>query len=79
MASNVAILYETAVIPQTQLALRSDQAGYESGQTDFLNLLDSERVFLNAQLSYIRVYTEALRSYSDLKRSTGLDITEELI
>jgi len=74
-ASKIALLYETAVIPQAQLALRSDQAGYESGSTDFLNLLDSERVFLNAKLTHIRIYTEALKGYADLERATGIDLS----
>lgn len=72
-ASKIALLYETAVIPQANLALKSDQAGYEAGTLDFLNLLDSERIYLNAQLDFQRVYTEILQSYADLMRATGLD------
>lgn len=75
-AFKIVTLYETAVIPQAELALRSDQSGYEAGKTDFLNLLDSERVYLNAKLSYIRVYTEMLNSYADLAYITGLDAEE---
>lgn len=76
-AMKIAELYETAIIPQAKLALSSDQAGYESGKTDFLNLLDSERVYLNAKLSHIRVLTEALKSYADIIRAAGLDLKEE--
>ncbi|HOW59187.1 MAG TPA: TolC family protein [Candidatus Omnitrophota bacterium] len=72
-ASKIADLYEAAIIPQAKLALSSDQAGYEGGKTDFLNLLDSERVYLNAKLSYIQFYTEALKAYADLAWATGLD------
>ena len=72
-AMKITELYETAIIPQAKLALASDQAGYESGKTDFLNLLDSERVYLSAKLSHLRIYTEALHSYADLARATGLD------
>ena len=67
-------LYETALIPQAKLALTSDQAGYEGGKSDFLNLLDSERVYLNAKLAHIRFLTESLKSYSDLVRAAGLDL-----
>jgi len=69
-------LYETAVIPQANLALTSDQAGYEAGKTDFLNLLDSERVYLNAKLTHIKIYAETLRSFADLERATGLAMLE---
>ncbi len=72
-AMKIVELYETAIIPQAQLALSSDQAGYEAGKTDFLNLLDSERVFINAKLTHIQMLTEALKSHADLVRATGLD------
>ncbi len=76
-AMKIAELYETAVIPQAQIALSSDQAGYEAGKTDFLNLLDSERVFLTAKLTHIQMLTEALKSHADLVRATGLDFAKE--
>jgi len=73
-AMQISELYETAVIPQAKLALMADQAGYESGKTGFLDLLDSERVYLNAKLTHIQLFTEALKSYADLVRATGLDL-----
>ncbi|MBI4394820.1 MAG: TolC family protein [Candidatus Omnitrophica bacterium] len=76
-ATKIAELYDTAVIPQAKLALTSDQAGYESGKTDFLNLLDSERVYLNAKLTHVRLLTTALASHSDLVRATGIDLEGE--
>jgi outer membrane protein TolC len=78
-AMKVADLYEDAVIPQAQLALSADQAGYEANKSDFLNLLDSERVYLNAKLSKIQFFTEALKGYSDLVRATGLDFEETVV
>ncbi|MDD5217093.1 MAG: TolC family protein [Candidatus Omnitrophica bacterium] len=74
-AAQIVLLYETAVIPQAELALRSDQSGYESGSTDFLNLLDSERVFLNTKLNYVKFYAEALKGTADLERAAGIDLT----
>lgn len=76
-ASKIVTLYETAVLPQSELALTSDQAGYEAGRVDFLNLIDSQRVFLNAKLGSIRIYTELLKSFADLERAVGIDLTEE--
>ncbi|HOW88497.1 MAG TPA: TolC family protein [Candidatus Omnitrophota bacterium] len=77
-ASKIADLYEVAIVPQSKLALTADQAGYEAAKTDFLNLLDSERVYLNAKLSQIRFYTEALKAYIDLCWATGLDLEKSL-
>lgn len=73
-AAQIVRLYESAVIPQAKLALSADQAGYESGRADFLNLLDSGRVYLNAKLNNIQFLTEAVKSYADLARATGLDL-----
>ncbi|MBI4549414.1 MAG: TolC family protein [Candidatus Omnitrophica bacterium] len=73
-AMEIVTLYESAIIPQAKLALSADQAGYEGGKTDFLNLLDSERVYLNALLTEIEIFTEALKSHADLVRATGLDL-----
>ncbi len=72
-ASKIVLLYETAVIPQAKLALTSDQAGYEAGRSGFLDLLDSQRVYLNAQMSYLKIYTELLKSVSDLEQVCGSD------
>ncbi len=77
-AVKIADLYETAVIPQARIALNADLAGYESGKTDFLNLLDSERIYLNAKLSQIQFFTEALKAHADLMRATGLDFEPAL-
>ncbi len=73
-AIKITELYETAVVPQAKLALSADHAGYESGKTDFLNLLDSERVYFNAKLAQIQFYTEALKAYVDLLRCCGLSV-----
>jgi outer membrane protein, heavy metal efflux system len=75
-AIKIADLYEIAVIPQAQIALNADLAGYESNKSDFLNLLDSERVYFNAKLSHVQFLTEALKAYADLVRATGLDFEE---
>lgn len=72
-AMKIANLYEFAVIPQAEIALNADLAGYESTKSDFLNLLDSERIYFNAKLSQIQFYTEALKAYADVVRATGLD------
>lgn len=76
-ALKMAELYELSIVPQAELALNSDQAGYQSGKMDFLNLLDSERVYLNAKLAHTRLMTEVLKSYSDLVRATGMDLDKE--
>jgi outer membrane protein TolC len=74
-AAKIADLYEAAIVPQAKLALSADQAGYEGSKTGFLDLLDSERVYLNAKLSQVQFYVEALKAYADLSWATGLDLS----
>jgi len=76
-ASKIADLYDVAIVPQAKLALSADQAGYESGKTGFLDLLDSERVYLNAKLSRIQFQAETLKAYADLSWATGLDLNNQ--
>ncbi len=73
-AKQVVDLYENALIPEAELALRSDEAGYEAGRTDVLNLIDSERVYLNAKVSYFQALAEALKSYVAIERAVGVDL-----
>ncbi len=74
-AAKIADLYESAIVPQAKLALSADQSGYEGNKTGFLDLLDSERVYLNAKLSQVQFCTEAIKAYADLVWVTGLDLS----
>lgn len=74
-ASKIMDLYEMAIVPQAKLALSADQAGYEGSKTGFLDLLDSERIYLNARLSQVQFRAEALKAYADLAWATGLDLS----
>lgn len=64
-------LYENALLPEADLAFRSDQAGYEAGRQDILNLIDSERVSLDAQVAYHQALAGALKSFAELERAVG--------
>ena len=67
-------LYRNAFIPQAELAFRSDQAGYESGSTDILQLIDSERVYLNAKMSYYQTLAEVMKSFAVIERIVGKEL-----
>ncbi|MBI3996453.1 MAG: TolC family protein [Candidatus Omnitrophica bacterium] len=73
-AKQVVEVYQNALIPEAELAFRSDQAGYEAGRMDVLNLIDSERVYLNAQVAYYQALAEALKSFAALERAVGTDL-----
>lgn len=74
-AAKVVELYENALIPEAQLAFQSDEAGYQAGKQDALNFLDSERVYLNAKVTYHQAFAESLKSYAELERAVGRELT----
>lgn len=76
-AKQIVELYRNALIPEAELAFRSDQAGYEAGRVDVLNLIDSERVFLNAQVTFYQALAEALKSHAALERALGTTLANE--
>lgn len=73
-AKQVVEVYQNALIPEAELAFQSDQAGYEAGRVDALNLIDSERVYLNAQVASYQALAEALKSFAALERVVGTEL-----
>ena len=67
-------LYKTALIPQTEQAFESAKIGYETGQVDFLNWLDSERVLLQTRLAYYKAIVDCQKSIAYLERIVGRDL-----
>ena len=64
-------LYRDALIPKADLNLRVIQRSYESGKTDFLSLLDAERVRLEFQLTYERARADRELGLATVDRLTG--------
>ncbi len=75
-ARKISELYRNALIPEAELAFRSDQAGYEGGKTDILNLIDSERVYLNAKIAYYQALNETLKNFAALERIAGTGLSQ---
>jgi len=48
--------------------------GYESQKTDFLALLDSERMLLEFKLDHYKAILELRIALADLERAVGVDI-----
>ncbi|MBZ0165253.1 MAG: TolC family protein [Candidatus Omnitrophica bacterium] len=53
-ARRQAALYKDALIPKAVQILNATKSAYESGNMDFLNLIDAQRMLLNFQLAYYR-------------------------
>lgn len=69
-AQRKVVLYRYALIPKAQQNLQVAQRSYEVGKSDFLSLIDAERVLLEFQLTYQRAVAD---------REEGLSTVEKLV
>ena len=64
-------LFERALIPQAQQALQSAETGYSTGVSGVLDLLDSERVLLDAKLGLARLESDYSKALAEMERAIG--------
>ena len=67
-------LYETAFILQAQETVNVAMKGYESGKSDFLTVLDSQRMLINFKLEHYNVILGLRIALADLERTVGIDV-----
>ncbi|MFH1655803.1 MAG: TolC family protein [Candidatus Omnitrophota bacterium] len=68
---DIILLYDTALIPQTELSFYAAKIAYETGKVDFLNWLDAERVLLQTNLAYYKAIADYLKSIAYLEMVVG--------
>ena len=66
--------YKTALMPQTAQSFEAARTGYETGNVDFLDWLDSERVLLQTRLAYYKAIVDYEKSIAYLERVLGTDL-----
>ena len=64
-------LYDQGLLVQSQSALESALSAYSTGKLDFLNLLDSERMLLQARLGYVEQQSNYDKTLAALERAVG--------
>lgn len=70
-------LYRDSLIPKAKQSLEVNRTGFESGQMEFINLIDSERVLLELELSLERALADHLIHRAELSMLTGNDYLTE--
>lgn len=65
-------LYETALIPQAEAALQSTLSAYTTGQAEFLELLDSERMLYDMRMEREMTLERFAMSRARLERTLGV-------
>jgi len=71
-------LYRDTLRPQAQATLRATSAAYQTDQTDFLNLIDSQNTVLDVEYSYFRALAEFDSRIADLERAIGAALPREV-
>ncbi len=73
-AERLVKLYRDSIIPQAEQSLKAAEIGYQAGQVDFLNLIDSQRVLLDFNLAYYRSVADFGVNISELERVIGTEL-----
>ncbi len=72
----LALLFDSTIIPQAHQTYRVSQASYTAGSSDFLYVIDNWRKWLAFTIQYHRSLGELERSVADLEEAIGLSLPE---
>jgi len=70
----VAVLYKTTVLPQAQQGVEAARAGYRTGRTGFLDLIEADRAWRGFQLEFYRALVEREHRLAELEQVIGADL-----
>jgi outer membrane protein TolC len=76
IAAGRVVLYRDAIVPQARQTFDASESDYQTGEMDFLNLLDSERGVLAARRRYYEVRAEYGAELALLEKRIGTPLTE---
>ncbi len=71
-------LYQDALIPQAQTTLQATLSAYTTGRTNYLDLLDAERMLFSLQIGYEDTFARYLKAIAALERALGVDTLSEI-
>jgi outer membrane protein TolC len=74
-AKRLADVYQGALQPQAEAALRSTVIAYENDRTDFLNLLDSQMTVVDIDLAYFQALADFETRFADLELAVGAPVS----
>lgn len=69
-------LFDSALLPQAEQALRSGESAYAAGEGGVLDLLDSSRMLLEIRLGLVQLRTDYLKALAELERAVGAPLAE---
>ncbi|HER43189.1 MAG TPA: TolC family protein [Candidatus Eisenbacteria bacterium] len=73
IALGLVTLYRESLVPRAEQSLRASEAGYMTGEIDFLSLLDSERMLLELRISLAERISDVEMRIAELEAAAGHD------
>jgi cobalt-zinc-cadmium efflux system outer membrane protein len=71
IALGLVTLYRESLVPRAEQSLKASEAGYITGEVDFLSLLDSERMLLELRISLAEKVSEVEQRVAELEAAAG--------
>ena len=71
-------LYNQALIPQAETTLQATLSAYSTGRTDFLDLLDAERMLFTLHSGYEDAFARYLKATAALERALGITSLQDI-
>jgi len=75
-ASRTEEIFRTTLVPQTQERIAAARSGYQTGEVDFLTLIDSLDSLEEVELEHARSIRNYHRAVADLERAVGTALSE---
>ncbi len=76
VSKNTINLYKTSLIPILESSIASSMPSYQSGQGDFMMLLDSQRMLVDTRMNYYQTLVDYNTNLADLERALGGELSE---
>ncbi len=70
----VAMLYRTTVLPQAEESIKAARAGYRTGRTSFLDLIEADRALREFQLAYWQALVEREARLTEVEQVVGTEL-----
>ncbi len=67
-------IYETSILPLAQQTLEITEAEYRTGKNNFLDLLDSQKRYLEYNIDYYKFIVEKQKVLADLEQVVGINL-----
>ena len=68
--------YQDGLLLQAQQSYGAAIAAYQTGQVNFMTLLDAQRTIRDSRLGYYKAMVDYEQSLADLDRAVGLDLSQ---